>query len=126
MSSLHPASADHHSVAPLFPAPAVPTSEEIARAIASGNRLRAHALGDAIRRLWHSVTAPFDRSRPKERPDEPVANALAAIRSAAELMRDNPDLDASDRTRFVNMVLREEARLETMLDKWRGGGLRAA
>lgn len=57
--------------------------------------------------------------------DEKAANALdkeiafrtslAAIRSAAELLRDFPSLNAGERERFVNIVLAEEQRLERMI-----------
>ena len=41
--------------------------------------------------------------------------SLAAIRSAAELLRDFPTISAEDRERFVNIVLTEEQRLERMI-----------
>lgn len=42
-------------------------------------------------------------------------SSLAAIRSAAELLRDFPTLGEEDRKRFVNIVLAEEQRLERMI-----------
>jgi nitrogen-specific signal transduction histidine kinase len=41
--------------------------------------------------------------------------SLAAIRSAAELLRDFPTISEEDRERFVNIVLAEEQRLEKMI-----------
>ncbi|RVU38562.1 hypothetical protein EOI86_04575 [Hwanghaeella grinnelliae] len=41
--------------------------------------------------------------------------SLAAIRSAAELLRDFPTISEEDRERFVNIVLTEEQRLEKMI-----------
>lgn len=41
--------------------------------------------------------------------------SLAAIRSAAELMRDFPTISAEERKRFVDIVLAEELRLERMI-----------
>ena len=126
MSSLHTTTTDDQSSERGLPAPRVPTEIEIARAVAAGQRLRAEVLRGGIRRLGLVLLAPFRRSRPVERPDEPVANALAAIRSAAEVIRDTPDLDVRDRKRFADMVLSEEARLETLLGKWRNSGMSTA
>lgn len=42
-------------------------------------------------------------------------SSLAALRSAAELLRDFPTLGAEERNRFVNIVLAEEQRLEKMI-----------
>ena len=41
--------------------------------------------------------------------------SLAAIRSAAELLRDFPTISAEERKRFVDIVLAEELRLERMI-----------
>ena len=100
--------------------------DEIDRYVAIGNRMRAQAFASAFRALWRALGAPFRGRRPVEGPLEPFANSLAAIRSAAELMRDIPDLDARDRTRFAEILLREEARLERLLADLRRGGARSA
>lgn len=44
-----------------------------------------------------------------------LRTSLAAIRSAAELLRDFPTLTMEERERFVNIVLAEEQRLERMI-----------
>lgn len=41
--------------------------------------------------------------------------SLAAIRSAAELLRDFPTISEEDRKRFIDIVLAEEQRLENMI-----------
>ncbi|WP_425404007.1 histidine kinase dimerization/phospho-acceptor domain-containing protein [Hwanghaeella sp.] len=41
--------------------------------------------------------------------------SLAAIRSAAELLRDFPTISEEERKRFVAIVLDEEKRLERMI-----------
>ncbi len=41
--------------------------------------------------------------------------SLAALRSAAELLRDFPKISDEDRARFVNILLMEEQRLERMI-----------
>jgi|GEM_PF-3371016 len=41
--------------------------------------------------------------------------SLAALRSAAELLRDFPTISDEDRARFVNILLMEEQRLERMI-----------
>ena len=44
-----------------------------------------------------------------------IVDQLAAIRSAAEILRDVQDLEAAERQRFAAIVLTGEARLEAML-----------
>lgn len=100
--------------------PTLPTQREIELYIAAGNRLRSRMIADATGRFWRWMTRPF-RSAPPADQVEPAANALAAIRSAVEILRDTPDLDARERRRFTEIILCEETRLESMLDAWRGG-----
>lgn len=44
-----------------------------------------------------------------------IANDLAIIRSAAEILRDVPDLEPAERIRFAVAVLEGERRLEALL-----------
>ncbi len=50
---------------------------------------------------------------------ERYATPMAVIRTAAEVLRDTPELSAEDRARFAEMVLSAEERLEELLDELR-------
>lgn len=62
-------------------------------------------------------SSPVTVEKEVKKLDKEIAfrSSLAAIRSAAELMRDFPTLSEADRQRFLNIVLAEELRLETMI-----------
>ena len=104
--------------------PVFPKQRQIEHDIDVGNRMRSRMLVRAVTRFWRWITMPF---RPVPSPDqiEPAANALAAIRSAVEILRDTPDLDARERRRFAEIILHEEGRLEALLDDWRGRRVRS-
>ena len=93
-----------------------------------GNHLRAavfaswlRRLGQGIARLWRPAPVPVR----DESPAEKFANGLAAIRSSAELLRDERDLTPAEWAKFVRMVLEEEARLEALVRQV-SNGLRPA
>ncbi|MEM0989411.1 MAG: histidine kinase dimerization/phospho-acceptor domain-containing protein [Pseudomonadota bacterium] len=48
--------------------------------------------------------------------DAEIRNALAAMRSAAELLRDVGDLGPDDRRRFAGIVIEEGRRVEALLN----------
>lgn len=100
--------------------PALPTQREIDRYIAEGTRIKSEMIVGGLSRFWRWIVSQF-RKAPAAEQAEPVANSLAAIRSAVEILRDTPDLDPCERNRFIEIVLREERRLEALLDSWRGG-----
>ncbi|MEM9735014.1 MAG: hypothetical protein AAF908_00215 [Pseudomonadota bacterium] len=55
---------------------------------------------------------------------EDILNALTAIRSSAEVLRDFPEIDPRQQRRFVEIVLAEEARLEALMPGLMGPGRR--
>ena len=96
------------------------TPEVIDYYIRYGNHLRAATmaamlagLGRRIARLWGGGA---DAQPAEQTTAERFANGLAAIRSSAEILRDTPDLAATERARFVAIVLEEERRLARALD----------
>lgn len=109
---------------------AVRGSASLGERIAGGRAMPFEIMAAGIlslgRRIASAIRWQRRRPAPVETPLEPLANSLAAIRSAAEILRDTPDLDASDRRRFAGMLLAEEARLEDQLDRWRRAETRAA
>lgn len=101
--------------------------ELIAHYVARGRHLRAEALADMARRLaarvrWFFEPTPESEATGKAGPEDPLSvlasdlrSPLTAIRSSAEILRDNPDIDSVKRRRFVDVVLAEEARLEALV-----------
>jgi nitrogen-specific signal transduction histidine kinase len=75
-------------------------TDEPGRAGRQGKPMRHDLSGDADAAMVHRL-----------------ANALAAIRCAAEILRDTPDLAPDDRRRFAAVVLEGEYRLETLLPR---------
>lgn len=118
-----------------------PSVEEIEWHMRNGRRLRAEAIaatfGGLFRRLGREAVRPF-ASRAVPTPDPrgqggvadaafaeaatPLRSPLMAIRSSAEILRDNPDLTPAQRARFVEILLAEEQRLERMIALAFGGG----
>ncbi len=105
------------------------TPDRIADYVARGRDLRAHAIARIARQVSGRVRTLFGHARQGERPHEAGArdplsilagdfkSPLTAIRSSAEILRDNPDLDTAKRKRFVDIVLMEEARLEALVTR---------
>lgn len=101
--------------------------ELIAHYVARGHHLRAEALAAMARRLaarvrWFFEPTPEGEATGKAGPEDPLSilasdlrSPLTAIRSSAEILRDNPDIDSVKRRRFVDIVLAEEARLEALV-----------
>jgi len=94
--------------------------------ISYGKRLRAEAFSEFLHGLFSKAPASADTKDIKnaETDTDPgkFKNSLTAIRCAAELLRDNPGIALSERQRFIDIVLTEEARLERLV----GGGLKPA
>ena len=84
-----------------------------------GGPRRSRKIARATKRVRRWLANPFRRA-PMVDQIEPAANALAAIRSAVEILRDTPDLDARERQCFTEIILCEERRLEALLEIWRG------
>lgn len=72
------------------------------------------------------VCTPFDESRAMQNDlsnetdamlTHRLTNQLAAIRSAAEILRDVPELGPDDRRHFAAVVLEGERHLETLLPR---------
>ena len=101
--------------------------ELIAHYVARGHRLRAEAVAAMARRLaarvrWFFVPTPESEEAGEAGPADPLSvlasdlrSPLTAIRSSAEILRDNPDINSDKRRRFVDVVLTEEARLEALI-----------
>lgn len=104
-----------------------PSQSEIDRAVRRAHRLRARATAVIFRRIGQGIGSTGARLlglRARPNGDELSSmNALAALRSSAEILRDNPDLDRAQRSRLVDVVLTEEAKLEALAAKmFRRGG----
>jgi len=101
--------------------------ELIAHYVGRGHRLRAEAVAAMARRLaarvrWFFEPTPESEATGEAGPADPLSvlasdlrSPLTAIRSSAEILRDNPDIDSEKRRRFVDVVLTEEAQLEALV-----------
>lgn len=105
-----------------------PTPEEIRGHIEKGRRLRAEATAAGLRWVARRIGAAFRRGEARARPGLAVRlrSSLTAIRSSAEILRDNPDLPSAERARFLQILLIEEGRLEALAEKLASGGRQRA
>ncbi len=106
---------------PRYPDTRHPTRAEIDWHVANGRRLRAEATTEGLRmvRAWLSDrrgALPRLRRQPA-RGDAATTlrTPLTAIRSAAEILRDHPEMAPQERARFVRILLEEERRLERLV-----------
>lgn len=108
------------SVASPFPTPA-----EIDVHIARARKMRAEAIAQTCTTLFSAARASVRRlsgTRPATVDAETALRSpLAAIRSSAETLRDNPDLTPAQRARFLDILIAEEQRLEEMIAGAFGG-----
>ena len=101
--------------------------EMIDQYVRLGYQLRSKAVTEMSQRLTRRIGAFFRRGpekAPEAGEDDPqgllahhLITPLSAIRSSAEILRDNPGIDSRERQRFVDIVLAEEARLESLLSR---------
>ncbi|HUF55054.1 MAG TPA: hypothetical protein VMM55_00660 [Thermohalobaculum sp.] len=108
-----------------FPETRFPTRAEIDWHVARGRQLRAEATAEALRAvgIWIRARAGAPGSPFRRRPAADAGSALptslrpplTAIRSAAEILHDHPDMAPQERARFVRILLDEERRLERLL-----------
>ncbi|SLN75797.1 histidine kinase dimerization/phospho-acceptor domain-containing protein [Oceanibacterium hippocampi] len=98
------------------------SAENLAHYIRLGQTMRSQAMRDFMTRVGMALRNRFGR-KPVLGAEAPVlsdiadrlAGPLTSIRSSAEILRDHPDIAASERGRFVDIVLAEEARIETLV-----------
>lgn len=98
---------------------------EIDHYVRVGARLRSEAVGASIKSLFAALTGKGRAPRPKAAAVQSAdlrakvlhgfTSSLAAIRSAGEVLKDERDLTDLDRARFTQIILNEEARLESLL-----------
>jgi signal transduction histidine kinase len=103
--------------------------EVVACYIARGHHLRAQAIARMARQGLAKLRGLIGQARHGELPaeasrEDPLSvlasdfrSPLTAIRSSAEILRDNPDMDSVKLRRFVDIVLAEEARLEALVSR---------
>lgn len=103
---------------------------EIEHYIREGDRLRSEAISAFLRSIF--TLRKENASAPRPTPVVPqtmdlrakvlhgFTSSLAAIRSAGEVLRDERNLTDLDRARFTQIILNEEARLESLLPQLRG------
>jgi signal transduction histidine kinase len=98
-----------------------PTQAEVQYYVALGRKLRAEALERMGRRIWARLTG---RGRPVETTvRDPEAaliemrTPLTAIRSFTEILIDNPAMPVAERSRFLEILLTEERRLEQAIER---------
>lgn len=112
---------------------AAPTSDyspELAElSLDRARRLRGVMLGLAVRRIYDRLLDWLGRPLPSESRAEPENDAfvdvltdrlkapLTSIRSSSEILRDHPDLPPEERKRFIDIVLQENARLESLIGR---------
>ncbi|QIE55497.1 hypothetical protein G5B40_08515 [Pikeienuella piscinae] len=90
------------------------TFEEIDAAMSRARRLRAEAVAAGFAGLWRAPARLFTRRAAPHH----VRTSLTALRSSAEILRDNPEIDPAQRRRLVDIVLAEEARLERLIGRY--------
>lgn len=96
--------------------------EEIEAGMREARRLRAEFMAAGMRRLARLPARLFTRGGAS--PDRhSVLSALTSLRSSAEFLRDNPEIDQEQRRKLFDIVLKEEARLERLVS---GGAGRTA
>lgn len=116
------------------------TPEMVDFYVRHGRRLQARAIQAAIRRGWSALgalrarrdTVAGDAARTVAHDADPrpgdlaetARNALAAIRSSAELLRED-GIAPAERSRFADIVLIEERRLGALLARLLDGGRRS-
>ncbi len=116
------------SVRPFSVRPELPevSAEMIEFHVRRGRQLQAMAIGDALRRGWHVLGFGVSAAEPPSGElAENARNALAAIRSSAELLRED-GIAPAERSRFAEIVLAEERRLGTLLAQLLDDGRRSA
>lgn len=98
------------------------TPELVAAYVRLGRELRAEAIARVARQFSDRLRRLFRSPRRVEEGEDPLSllagglrSPLSAIRTSAEILRDNPDIDDVKRKRFVDIVLAEEARLEALV-----------
>lgn len=89
------------------------TSEMVDFHIARAHRLRAQAMAAHFARLaaWFR---PRRRARESEAAHQ-LRTPLTSVRSSAEILRDNPDMPAEHRKRFLGVILQECDRLNSAI-----------
>lgn len=99
-----------------------PTLREVERLMRRAERMRSRAMGQALlallRPLRRGGTGLVRLLGGAGRGDEAAAllrSPLTAMRCAAEILRDNPDLPPAERSRFVQVLLAEERRMEELI-----------
>lgn len=102
------------------------TPEAVDNHVSRARKVRAQAFKAFISRLFTNTQADqFDREM-SPNGENMLRSSLTAIRSAAELLRDNPGITATERRRFIDIVLNEEARLEKILPGFKGNPAQTA
>lgn len=100
-----------------------PTQAEMDAHLRRAHVMRAEAV-QAMGRAFRAWVRSFFQAKQKPATDLEAISALTALRSSAEALRDNPDTHRDTRLRLVDIVLKEEARLErifTRLGRDKGG-----
>lgn len=100
----------------------VPTPAEVERHLRRAERLRSYTLRRLVaavpRRVGAAARGLFGAVPRPGRGDEAAAllrSPLTAMRCAAEILRDNPDLPPAERSRFLQVLLAEERRMEDLI-----------
>ncbi|MDH3475387.1 MAG: hypothetical protein OEM59_17035 [Rhodospirillales bacterium] len=117
------------SPAPRFPDPMSPSQAEIHTYIDRGRRLRAaymaglsRRLGAWLRRSLRPRGSAFDSAQAGSEDflgavAHGLRTPLTAVRSAAEVLRDFPDLPERERNRLLDAVLAENERLTHLVSE---------
>lgn len=104
------------------------TPEMVAFYIQRGKTMRSQYILAALRGLFKRSETTSDvpvTSQPASA-SQTLLNALAAMRSSMEVLRDTPDISEQDRVRFARNALSEEARAERILKDMIGGSAKLA
>lgn len=93
------------------------SDEQITRAMRRAHRIRARCvarLARGVRARLRSLIAG-GWAPPGGRPGGRPGAALASLRSSAETLRDDPEIDAARRGRRLEAILKKETRLERLV-----------
>lgn len=107
-----------------------PSPEEVRAYMDRAHQMRGEAMIAAVSAIGRAFRTLLPRRGAATSGDgvEAFRNSLSGLRASAEILRDEPEVSPARRRRLVEIILREEQRLEGLvgaMTRGRGGSERA-